>query len=68
MGGAEVTDKLSPRLFPLDPNIRYVIVRYGMQYQLLFPYKEGHVSIGVELKADVDSVAQAVAQALSLPL
>jgi hypothetical protein len=48
--------------------IRYVVVRYGMQYQVVFPYEAGHVSVGVGLKADVVSVAGRVARALSLPL
>jgi hypothetical protein len=47
--------------------IRYVILRYGMQYQLLFPYEAGHVSIGVELKADPVEIANKVAERLSLP-
>jgi hypothetical protein len=34
----------------IDMNgIRYVVTRYGTQYQLLMPYKEGHISIGVEM-------------------
>lgn len=41
--------------------IRYVVIRYGSQYQLLFPFKEGHLSIGVDLGADVTEVADKVA-------
>ena len=47
--------------------IRYVILRYGMQYQVLFPYEAGHVSIGVELKTDPVEIATKVAERLALP-
>ena len=40
--------------------VRYVVIRYGPQYQVLFPYRAGHVSIGVELEADVSEVAELV--------
>jgi hypothetical protein len=46
--------------------IRYVVIRYGMQYQLLFPYEQGHLSVGVELAADVAEVATKVAQHLGI--
>jgi hypothetical protein len=26
--------------------IRYVVIRYGMQYQVVFPYEAGHVRWG----------------------
>ncbi len=48
--------------------IRYVVIRYGMQYQLVFPYKQGHLSIGVELEADVTGIATKVVQHLGLAL
>lgn len=47
--------------------IRYVIIRYGTQYQLLMPYREGHLSIGVELADDPVEIAGKVAAALGLP-
>lgn len=46
--------------------IRYVAFRYGLQYQLVFPFKEGPVSIGVELKADIAKVADDVTKGLGL--
>ncbi len=53
----------------IDMNgIRYVVIRYGMQYQLLMPYKEGHVSIGVELEDDPMEIARKVAEHLKLPM
>jgi hypothetical protein len=48
--------------------IRYVVIRYGTQYQLLMPYKEGHLSIGVELQDDPHEIARKVAGHLGLPM
>jgi hypothetical protein len=46
--------------------IRYVVIRYGTQYQLLLPYREGHLSIGVNLEDDPIEIAQKVVTALGL--
>lgn len=46
--------------------IRYAIIRYGTQYQLLLPYREGHLSIGVETHDDPIQVASKVTQELNL--
>jgi hypothetical protein len=46
--------------------IRYVIVRYGTMYELIFPFKDGHLSIGLELNANPTEVAQKVAKCLGL--
>lgn len=48
--------------------IRYVVVRYGTLYQLLMPYKDGHLSIGVELSDDPREIANTVADYLKLPM
>lgn len=48
--------------------IRYVIVRYGTMHELIFPYKDGHLSIGVELDANPTVVAQKIAKCLGLPV
>ena len=48
--------------------IRYVVIRYGTQYQLIMPYLEGHLSIGVELEDDPVEIASRVAVALELRL
>ncbi len=59
--------ELAKRRGDLDlDGILYVVIRYGLQYQLLFPFEEGHLSIGVDLKADITEVAQKVAKHLSL--
>lgn len=46
--------------------IRYLIIRYGTQYQLLLPYRDGHLSIGVNLEDDPVEIARKVAAALGL--
>ena len=61
--------ELTRRRGDLDlEGVRYVVIRYGLQYQLVFPYQLGHISIGVELKADVASVAAKVAKHLGLTI
>jgi hypothetical protein len=53
--------ELARRRGDLDlQGIRYVVCRYGLQYQLIVPYAQGHVSIGIELEADVTAVANKV--------
>ena len=48
--------------------IRYVIIRYGTMHQLIFPYKDGHLSIGIELTSNPTEVAHKVAMRLNLPI
>jgi len=51
----------------IDMNgIGYVIIRYGTQYQLIMPYLEGHLSIGIELQDDPVAIASNLASALNL--
>ncbi len=42
----------------------WVLIRYGLQYQLLLPYKEGHVSVGLEFEAEVVGLAAHIAARL----
>ena len=57
--------ELAARRGNLDMDgIRYVVIRYGTQYQLLMPYREGHISIGVELEDDPIEIAGQVAGVL----
>jgi hypothetical protein len=57
--------ELAARRGNLDmEGIRYVIIRYGTQYQLLMPYQEGHLSIGVEKQDDPVEIASKIAAAL----
>jgi hypothetical protein len=59
--------ELTRRRGNLDMNgIRYVVIRYGTMYELIFPFREGHLSIGVELNANPTEVAQSVAKCLGL--
>ncbi|MEE8370550.1 MAG: hypothetical protein V3R73_00285 [Sphingomonadales bacterium] len=44
----------------------YVIIRYGPQYQAIFHYGDGHVSIGIDLDADPVRVVEAVHRHLGL--
>jgi hypothetical protein len=46
--------------------MRYVVIRYGTQYQLLIPYGEGHLSIGVEVEDDPVELASKITAALNL--
>jgi hypothetical protein len=47
--------------------VRYVLIRYGTQYQLILPHGDGHASIGVELADDPIAIARGVAKELGLP-
>ena len=38
----------------------YVIIRYGSFYELVIPIKDGHVSVGIELNADLLPIVSAV--------
>ncbi len=61
--------EIARRRGSIDMNgIRYVVIRYGTQYQLLMPYKDGHVSIGVELEDNPVEIAHKVAEHLKLPM
>ncbi len=48
--------------------MRYVVIRYGTQYQLIMPYKDGHLSIGIELEDDAHQIACSLAKHLGLPI
>ncbi len=60
---------ITKRRGDIDMNgIRYVIIRYGTQYQVLMPYRDGHISIGVDLENDPIKIAGKVANHLKLPV
>lgn len=48
--------------------VRYVLIAYGTQYQLLMPIKDGHISVGIELEDDPREIARKVAGCLNLPI
>jgi hypothetical protein len=61
--------ELTKRRGDLDMGgMRYVLVGYGTMFELIFPFKEGHLSIGIELNANPTEVAQSVAKCLDLPV
>jgi hypothetical protein len=45
--------------------VRHVTIRYGKQYQVVLPIEDGHVSVGVELGADVEQIAERIEATLS---
>ena len=56
--------ELASRRGSIDMNgVAYVIIRYGTQYQLLMPHREGHISIGIELQDDPVEIASKIAAA-----
>jgi hypothetical protein len=46
--------------------VRYVLIRYGTQYQLILPHGDGHASVGIELADDPLAIARGVAEELGL--
>ena len=40
--------------------VRFLIARYGMQYQVILPWRAGHVSVGVEAEGDPVAIAERV--------
>lgn len=60
-----VVVELTRRRGELDlGGMQYVAIRYGVQYQLVVPFGEGHVSVGVEHEADIAGVASKVLEHL----
>jgi hypothetical protein len=45
--------------------MRWVLIRYGTLYELVIPTDEGHVSVGIDLEADVTDVVDRVLKRLS---
>jgi hypothetical protein len=44
--------------------VRFVIIRYDSIYGLLLPYREGHVSVGIEPGANIQAIAEKCIDAL----
>lgn len=44
--------------------VQFVIIRYDSIYGLLLPYREGHVSVGIEPGADIQAIAEKCIDAL----
>ncbi len=47
--------------------VRHVTIRYGALYQVIVPIENGHVSVGVDPSADVESIAEGIERALEAP-
>jgi hypothetical protein len=61
--------ELTKRRGNLDMDgMRYVLIRYGTMFELIFPFKEGHLSIGIESNANPMEVVQSVAKCLDFPV
>ena len=57
--------ELTTRRGNLDLNgVEYVIIRYGTQYQAIFNYGKGHVSVGIELDQDPVATIEKIRKAL----
>ena len=39
---------------------KYVIIRYGSFYEFVMPFNEGHISVGVELNADLLNIISSI--------
>ncbi len=44
---------------------RFVVIRYGSLYQVIMPYRAGHVSLSVELHDDPLQIAEKVGEYLN---
>lgn len=59
--------ELATRRGELDlSGVRYVVIRYGVLDELVFPYGNGHLSVGVEPGADLMRVADDVEKDIRL--
>jgi len=60
--------ELSKRRGDLDlDGVRYIVIQYGLQYQAVFNYRNGHVSVGIESDSDAIAVVTKVLRHLGLP-
>jgi hypothetical protein len=60
---------LTKRRGELDlDGVRYIIIQYGLQYQAIFNYSNGHVSVGIESNSDVVDVVTRILEHLDLPI
>ncbi len=60
---------LTKRRGDLDlDGIRYIIIQYGLQYQAVFNYRNGHVSVGIESDSDAVAVVTKILEYLENPV
>ena len=61
--------ELTKRRGNLDMNgMRYVVIRYGTMVELIFPFRDGPLSVGVELNANPTEVAESISKCLRSPV
>ena len=59
---------LTKRRGDLDlDGVRYIIIQYGLQYQAIFNYRNGHVSVGIESDSDAVTVLTKIIEHLDRP-
>ncbi len=59
--------ELTKRRGDLDlDGVRYIIIQYGLQYQAVFNYRNGHVSVGIESDSDAVGVVSKILEHLDL--
>ncbi len=45
----------------------FVIIRYGSFYEFVMPYLDGHISVGIELNADLLRIISAIQAVINCP-
>lgn len=48
--------------------VRFVLIQYGLQYQAIFNYRDGHVSVGIESDSDAIGIVRQILRHLDLPI
>jgi hypothetical protein len=60
--------EMTKRRADLDlDGISYIIIRYGLEYQAVFNYRNGHVSVGIESDGDAVGVVTKILEHLDSP-
>ena len=44
--------------------VQFVMIKYGLQYQAIFDFQDGHVSVGIDLDKDPFHIAEEVKNTL----
>ncbi len=61
-----VAIELTRRRGDLDlQGLRFLLIRYGIQFQLVLPWRVGHISVGLEPSADAVAVAERILAVLA---
>ncbi len=46
--------------------VSFIVIQYGLQYQAIFNYRDGHVSVGIESDSDAIGIVRKVLHHLDL--